>query len=248
MEKTADRPRPSVVRVYFPARNMTLSYYNDRFELKAGDYVYVEGKLAGQRGRVMQVNYNFKIKLSDYMKVVQKVDTDVKGRLYMAGSHFVTFEPSVLPPRKVQSWFMAADEEHYASGSDGTVFELDRLNSFPVSRQTAQKGTDYYHQNRVRYICVDKGRGMALVQGTQPYIIDFGLSGRTVSRLTCSCFCTGCCKHEYAFLLQLKETLDFIQENYIREYQECGYFAAVDKATFLTAVVAGRDSGSIILE
>ena len=38
-------PRRSVVRVQFPQRNMTLAYYNDRFDLHCGDLVYVDGKL-----------------------------------------------------------------------------------------------------------------------------------------------------------------------------------------------------------
>ena len=55
-------PRKSVVQVYFAGRNMTLSYYNDQFDLHCGDIVYVDGKLEGLRGCVTEVNYNFKIK------------------------------------------------------------------------------------------------------------------------------------------------------------------------------------------
>ena len=72
-------PRKSVVRVHFPARNMNLSYYNDAFDLKCGDIVFVEGKLEGLRGRVVDVAYNFKIKLSDYKKVISVADTNVRG-------------------------------------------------------------------------------------------------------------------------------------------------------------------------
>lgn len=39
--------RKSLVQVHFPARNMTLSYYNDLFPLKVGDLVYVDGKESG---------------------------------------------------------------------------------------------------------------------------------------------------------------------------------------------------------
>lgn len=53
--------RKSVVQVYFAGRGMTLAYYNDRFDLHPGDKVYVDGKLEGMLGRVMEVNYNFKI-------------------------------------------------------------------------------------------------------------------------------------------------------------------------------------------
>jgi hypothetical protein len=48
-------PRKSLVQVYFPCRGMTLSYYNDQFDLTPGDWVYVEGKLEGKLGRVTQV-------------------------------------------------------------------------------------------------------------------------------------------------------------------------------------------------
>ncbi len=85
-------PRKSIVRVYFPNRNMTLSYYNDMFDLHKGDTVYVEGKLEGLQGQVVDVNYSFKIKLSDYKKVIAVIDTTVTGDIYFAGSHMVTFD------------------------------------------------------------------------------------------------------------------------------------------------------------
>ena len=59
-------PRKSVVQVSFPGRGGALTYYNDQFDLKVGDRVYVEGKLEGQLGYVAAVNYSFKIKLSEY--------------------------------------------------------------------------------------------------------------------------------------------------------------------------------------
>ena len=77
-------PRKSMVEVYFSARNMTLTYFNDKFDLKCGDLVYVEGKLEGLQGRVTGVNYNFKIKVSDYKRVIAVVDTNVSGQLFMA--------------------------------------------------------------------------------------------------------------------------------------------------------------------
>ena len=56
-----NEPKKSVVRVYFPARNMTLSYYNDQFDLHRGDLVFVDGKLEGLRGRVVDVNGKIKL-------------------------------------------------------------------------------------------------------------------------------------------------------------------------------------------
>ena len=126
--------RKSVVQVYFPDRDRSYSYYNDQFDLQCGDIVFVEGKLEGVRGRVMEVNYNFKIKLSDYKRVIALADTNVTGQFYMAGSHFVTFEPDVLPSHKVLSWFKApSQEEEYISGGDGTWISIDKLSDMNVS-------------------------------------------------------------------------------------------------------------------
>ena len=44
-------PRKSLVQVRFPGKGIALSYYNDQFDLKKGDLVYVDGKLEGQLGR-----------------------------------------------------------------------------------------------------------------------------------------------------------------------------------------------------
>ena len=60
-QTNAVAPRKSVVQVRFPGKGMALSYYNDLFDLKLGDLVYVDGKLEGQLGRVVEINYNFKI-------------------------------------------------------------------------------------------------------------------------------------------------------------------------------------------
>lgn len=79
-------PVKSVVQVYFPTKNRTLGYYNDTFDLYCGDLVYVDGKLEGLYGRVVQVSYHFKIKLSDYRRVVAVADTEVHGTFYLAGS------------------------------------------------------------------------------------------------------------------------------------------------------------------
>ena len=43
------KPTRSLVLIHFPARNITLSYYNDQFDLHCGDLVFVDGKLEGSR-------------------------------------------------------------------------------------------------------------------------------------------------------------------------------------------------------
>ena len=246
-EKSA--PRRSVVRIHFPARNMTLSYYNDAFDLKVGDIVYVDGKLEGLRGRVVEISYNFKIRLSDYKRVISVADTEVRGEFFLAGSHFVTFDPAVLPYSKVISWFRAPDREEdlYASGNDDSGFDLNDLTTMKISRDIAKRGHDYYMESRVRYICLDGVQGRAIVEGSRVYELEFDCRDREIWNLTCGCFCSYPCKHEFAAMLQLRETLELISKNYEAQYQAAGYFAAVAKGTLMGIAVDGKDAGSFVL-
>ena len=242
-------PRRSVVQVYFAERNMKLAYYNDRFDLKCGDLVYVDGKLEGILGRVTEVSYNFKIKVSDYKRVIALVDTNVKGQFFMAGSHFVSFDRNALPAVKVINWFKAPsdEEEEFVSGNDDTAFLLENLNEMNVSSAAAERGHKYYMENRVRYICIDGTHGYAIVEGSKAYEVEFQYNNSGISVLTCSCFCSGGCKHQFAAMLQLRETLEIIENQYAEEYSRTGYFAAVHKGTLFAFAVDGKDSGGFVL-
>ena len=242
-------PRKSVVQVYFADRNMTLAYYNDQFDLHRGDMVYVDGKLEGKRGRVTEVNYNFKIKISDYKRVIAVVDTTVSGQFFMAGSHFVTFDREALPISKAVTWFKAPakEDDEFVSGSDDTAFRLDDLAGMKVSAVIAERGHDYYMENKVRYISIDGTKGYAIVEGSEAYEVEFEYRNGEISGLICSCFCSYNCKHEFAAMLQLKETLELIGKHYEDEYERTGYFAAVNKGTLFAFAIDGKDSGSFTL-
>ena len=86
----ASAPRKSVVQVRFPGWDKGLAYYNDQFDLKPGDRVYVDGKLEGQLGIVTAVNYNFKIKLSEYKRVIALVKTDVHGKFPLPKKRYMS--------------------------------------------------------------------------------------------------------------------------------------------------------------
>ena len=242
-------PRKSVVQVYFAGRNTTLAYYNDQFDLHRGDMVYVDGKLEGMLGRVLEVNYNFKIKVSDYKRVIAVVDTTVNGQFFMAGSHFVTFDRAALPISKAVTWFKAPakEDEEFVSGSDDTTFHLDDLSGMKVSAAIAERGHDYYLENKVRYICIDGTKGYAIVEGGEAYEVEFEYRNGEISQLICSCFCSYNCKHEVAAMLQLKETLELIGKHYADEFERTGYFAAVNKGTLFAFAIDGKETGSFTL-
>lgn len=243
------KPRKSIVQVYFEERNMKLAYYNDQFDLKCGDLVYVEGKLEGIRGRVVDVLYNFKIKLSAYKRVIAVVDTNVKGQFFMAGSHFVTFGRETLPKKQVIAWYKAPteDEEEYITGDSDESFKLDNLQDMKISPVIAERGHDYYMDNKVRYICVDGTKGYAIVEGTEPYDVEFEYLNGEIRGLSCSCYCGFNCKHEFAAMLQLNETLEHINQYYFENYKQSRYFAAINKGTLFAFAIDGKENGSFIL-
>lgn len=240
-------PKKSVVQVYFPSRGMNLAYYNDSFDLKVGDLVYVDGKLEGHRGQVTEVNYSFKIKLSDYKKVIAVLDTNVKGDLYFAGSHLVSFNRNTIPFEKIKTWFKApeGDEEYVISNDSTQSFPIDDLTKMNISHYIADRGHEYYMDNNVSYICIDKNHGYAIVEGSESYEIEFDYDEGIISNLTCSCFCSYTCKHEFAAMLQLRSTLEFITKNYENEYND--YFASISKNIFISFVMNEKESGKISL-
>ncbi len=249
LPKMGQNPCRSVVQVYFEDRDLKLSYYNDRFDLHRGDLVYVEGKLEGKLGRVIGVNYNFKIKLSEYKRVIAVVDTAVSGRFWFAGSHLVTFDRETLPPSKVLTWFRAPlnKEDEFVCGNDTTFFTLDKLADMDVSVEVFERGHNYFVENKVRYISVDGERGYAIVEGSEAYEVEFEYKNGEIRNLVCSCFCSYHCKHEVAAMLQLKETLEVIAENYADEYERSGYFAAVGKGKFFLFAIHNKQNGSFTL-
>lgn len=247
-KKTA-APRKSVVQVYFEKRNIALAYFNDQFDLIPGDIVYVDGKLEGQRGWVLDVNYNFKIKISEYKRVIAVVDTSVNGHFFMAGSHFITFDKMALPASKAVTWFKAPakDDDEFIEGSDDTSFRLDDLKAMNVSSMIAERGHDYYMENKVKYICIDGTCGYAIVEGSEAYEVEFKYKNGEVSDLICSCFCGYSCKHEFATMLQLRSTLELIEKHYAAEYDRSCYFAVVNKGTLFDFAIDRKEVGSFIL-
>ena len=243
-------PVRSLVRIYFPDRNQTLTYYNDQFDLHKGDLVYVDGKLEGLRGRVVDVAYSFKIKASDYKKVIAVINTAVHGQFFMAGSHFVTFDANALPTTQVVRWFKApeSDEDEYIiAEGESNSFPLSDFNEMNIDSAVAERGHNYYMENRVRYICLDSNKGYAIVEGEHTYEVTFTYQDGIVSNLFCDCPCTFTCKHEFAAMLQLRETLELIEKHYADEYAQSGYFAAIVKGVFFTLAIDGKETGGFTL-
>lgn len=235
----------SLVEVAFPDVYKPYTYYNDSFDLHVGDAVYVDGKLEGKLGRVVAVNQSFKIKLSDYKKVIALVDTHVKGTFHAAGAHMVTFDPKALPPEQAFLWFLPPCTDEYVYGHGDASFPLSDLSKMNISISTAERGAEYYTGNKVRYLCLDGTHGYAIVQGSQAYEVEFFYDGTDISDLTCSCYCFGHCKHSYATMLQLRELLEKIMKHYKEAYEEHSFFAAIYAPTLFDLALLSKENRSV---
>lgn len=240
-------PVKSLVQVYFPARNQSFSYFNDRFDLRKGHFVFVEGKLENIRGIVLEVNKSFKIKVSDYKKVVGLADTHVSGQLHMAGSHFISFDPSALPYEKIRTWYLppVKEEDFYETGNDATVYSINHLDDLTDSSSIWDRGHEYYMENRVRYICLENGHGKAIVENTQAYEVEFDFSNGEIRNLLCNCPCGYHCKHEIAAMMQLKEVLVRIEKHYAHLHQD--HFAAILKGDLFRFAIDSQETGHFTL-
>lgn len=248
LEIGENKPVKSIVQVRFPSQGRSFAYYNDRFDLLVGDIVFVEGKLEGVQGVVTEVSRSFKIKLSDYKRVISVADTTVKGELFFGGSHLIAFDKSVIPYEKVRGWFLPPEsDEEVAVGYDDEGFFLDELGDFEIKPEIAKRGFDYYNRNKVVYISVDGTNGRAIVEGSRFYEVGFDYGNGEIRNITCDCFCSYHCKHEFAALLQLRETLKIIEDLYDDEYSQGDYFAAVSKSALMNYAVDRKEKGSIVL-
>ena len=248
MQKTEPIAKKSVVDVYFPTRNLTCSYYNDMFDLKYGDLVYVEGKLEGLRGRVVDVNYCFKIKLSDYKRVIGKADTDVIGEFHLAGSHFITVDGGALNFEQAVTWFKAPNltRDEYVYSNESKPFNIYNFDGLDIKRDIAERAEDYYFENRIVYIELKAGKGRALVQGSKIYEVEFNYKDEEIWGLVCDCYCAGTCKHEFAAMLQLRRTLEIIKLHYpfidINDY-----LAVISKGKFFEFAIDGNEKGTFTM-
>lgn len=213
-------PRKSVVRVYFEARGFACSYYNDMFDLHEGDTVFVDGKLEGLRGRVVDVTYNFKIKLSDYKRVIAKADTEVHGKFYASQSGFVTFDKSAIPSAKAKTWFIAPSDSEYESGDgEPQMLSLDDFEE-KVPFSVVSAGTGICENGDVVYLSIESGNGYAIIKDGKIYReVEFLFESGKIGGFTCDCYSTGICAHCAAAAIKLRAVFKELGKDYPDEYR-----------------------------
>lgn len=203
-------PVKSLVKVHFGSMGKELVYYNDRFALAEGDAVYVGGKMAGQIGVVTSVTTKFRIHSSDYQKVLAKLDLEFHGHFTRVQDKMVCHDDIVISPAQFQSWVTPPiekkddDEEDVIISGEGDEISLDDIINNPnITQPILHRALDYCKQGFVRYICIENGVGIAFVEGTKWYRVDFRYENGRMSDIFCDCPYPELCKHEVAVALNL---------------------------------------------
>ena len=247
-QKPEITPKPSLVTISFPNIHKNYSYYNDHFDLREGDTVFVSGKLENIPGKVVKVSYSFKIKLSDYQRVISVADTDIRGQLCFSENKIISFDPNVMPYDKIASWYFPPSDpaEIVCGEDDDTVILLDDISTWKAPRELIEYVTNFGDGTDVEYLSLDNGVGRAIFKDSkQPYTVEFWYKNGEISRLNCGCYCVGMCEHEVAVLFELRRRMKWIEENYADQFSKTSCFAELDKAKFCNTVLMSRKSGMI---
>ena len=211
-QKETERPVRSLVKVRFPELNRCCAYYNDQFDLKEGDMVFVSGKLACECGIVDTVNDKFKINLRDYERVIAHPEVQIHGTYLPLLDKMVSYDKEAVSPDTFRTWVRAPvldenEKPEYVLGG-GYSFDLEHFTEDDdVDHVILQRALDYCNQGKVQYLSIRNGVGTAFVEGTKWYEINFRYENGFVSEMYCECPYSGLCKHNLAVLITLNELI-----------------------------------------
>lgn len=216
-------------------------------KLKSDAESYLGGKVEGLLGFITEVSYCFKIRLSEYKRVIYRVDTEIRGKLYLLGDFFAAFDEDVIPKEKILPWFVRPDNEDdvacsYGEGTEAELsdseFTCDKL---PLS-------------SVIPYFCIDKSAVSAVVNmsngrcyGTNE--VEFTFDNVKARNMTCSCYEVGLCMHESTAVSALNGILAEIEKNkeFAEMYNKSGYIALIDKNSVIENTVNSNKTGCIEL-
>lgn len=204
-----DTPVRSLVSINFERMHKPLTYYNDQFDLKPGDRVFVTGKLEGEIGIVESVTTKFRIRISDYQRVIAVAQTPIHGTYSSTGDMMLSYDSEALSPEDFRQWFLPPvekteepeDEVIFGDGFEIIMDDFSASDGFDPA--VLDRAIDYCRNGRVGYISVRNGIGKAFISGSHWYEIDFRLAGNVLKEAYCDCPYAGLCKHLLAVEVML---------------------------------------------
>ena len=236
----------TLVQVYFVAKDDAFLYLCEDIVLHEGDHVYVSGKMKDMLGIVVDVRHQFKVRPSKYERVIAKIDTQLQGEFKIFNRLLLSFDRKSLGKEKISQWFFPPQgEEPYISTYRPAPFPLDDLTQFPIEHARLERGLQYYKEQRVVYMCIDDRYGYAIVRGSEHYEVEFEYNNGIIEDISCSCYCDGHCKHEFAVLLELQYMLQIVEREFKNEYSKNRYVATIDKDVVWQMSVRWTNKGTI---
>ncbi len=197
----------SLVRVHFEDAAYELTYFNDAFDLKPGDRVFVSGKRAGEVGIVNAVSTKFRIKASDYERVIALAQTPIRGTYKPVADKMLSYDSNALSPEEFRKWVMQPEEpteDDEIICGDGYEIPLnDPHNAEGVDKAVFGRALNYCGSGRIGYIAVKGGVGKAYVEGEHWYELDFRIRDNIIEEAYCGCPYPGLCKHLLAVAVTL---------------------------------------------
>ncbi len=203
------KPVRSLVRVRFEDFERELTYFNDRFDLNCGDRVFVSGKLEGKPGFVTSVTTKFKIRLSDYERVIALAQTPIHGAYKPVADKMLSYDSNALSPEAFRTWILppeeqVLDEEDEIIYGDGYEIPLDDPHRADgVEPAVFDRAVEYCRSGKIGYVSVKDGVGRAFVRGKEWYELEFRLRNNTIVEAYCGCPFPGLCKHLLAVAIML---------------------------------------------
>ena len=240
----------SLVQVRFSGY-APLTYYNEKFDLHEGDLVYVSGRLKGRIGTVETVSTKFRIRKSDYEKVLHQLDMSIHGTYVPGGKDYmISTDSDAVSPEQFRSWveeppspdrktwyidsetgirtgYLETDQDDEIITGEGYELSLHSLESAEdLTDKILERAKAYRKENRVKYLSLQNGAGVSWVRGGDWYELQFNLSGDEITDLYCSCPYPGLCKHAIASLMVLRELRG------LPDMEDCSDFSAVENDYF----------------
>lgn len=207
MQPEPQQPVRCIAYVRFDGVHKAYAYYNDRFQLQEGDTVFVSGKLAGKPGMVESVQTHFKIRLSDYERVISKAEGGLRGHFEAVRDKMICDDPDVLPPEMFRTWVLppVENEEDILLGEGFRTSLFGFGDDEELPRSVLQKGMEMAKEGRVVYLHLKNSIGTAFLSGDVWREVNFTLSNGEVGDLYCDCPYpeNGMCKHMAAVLVAL---------------------------------------------
>ncbi|MEF9921340.1 MAG: hypothetical protein RR313_00970 [Anaerovoracaceae bacterium] len=204
----------SVVKVGFMNDGREFPYYNNKFDLKVGDIVYVDGKQEGKAGIVLSVISHFKVSKDYYKMVIAKLDLDIKGKYFNIGPFMSSYSKEAVSPEQFASWiFPPKEKEEEFYMSDGYTVTLEPIfEGIEIDDGVKTRGIDLFYDDCVKYICLDGNKGQAFIKGSKWYKLDFLYEEGVIKNLLCECKYPGFCKHEVALCITIKNFAEEMME------------------------------------